>query len=119
MDDVPLVRGLYERNQEPLLGGEPCELTLLFSDIQGFTSLAERLPAAELARRLGQYLQVMTATLERHGATIDKYIGDAVMAFWNAPEPVADPGARACRAVVACREALAALREITDPWAGR
>jgi adenylate cyclase len=114
---VPLVRGLYERNQEPQLGGEPCELTLLFSDIQGFTSFAEHLPPAELALRLGQYLQVMTATLERHGATIDKYIGDAVMAFWNAPEPVADHGARACRAVVACREALAALYASPE-WAG-
>lgn len=106
---VPLVRRLYERNQEPALGGEPCDLTLLFTDIQGFTSLAERLPPDELAHRLGQYLSVVTDVLESHGATIDKYIGDAVMAFWNAPAPITDHPVRACQAVLGCRRALAAL----------
>jgi adenylate cyclase len=106
---LSLVRGLYEKNRDPELGGEPRELTLLFSDIQGFTSLAERLEPGELAQRLGQYLEVMTRTLERHGATIDKYIGDAVMAFWNAPDPMQDHAARACRAVLDCRRALAEL----------
>jgi adenylate cyclase len=114
---VPLVRGLYEKNREPELGAEPREVTLLFTDIQGFTSLAERVPADELARRLGCYLEVVTGTLERHGATIDKYIGDAVMAFWNAPDPVADHSARACRAVLACRQALAELYG-SPAWGG-
>jgi adenylate cyclase len=106
---LPLVRSLYTKNREPELGGEPREVTLLFSDIQGFTSLAERLEPNELALRLGLYLEVMTRTLERHDATIDKYIGDAVMAFWNAPEPLAGHTARACRAVLDCRRALAEL----------
>jgi adenylate cyclase len=106
---LPLVRSLYTKNREPELGGEPREVTLLFSDIQGFTSLAERLEPSQLALRLGLYLEVTTRTLERHGATIDKYIGDAVMAFWNAPDPLEDHSARACRAVLDCRRALAEL----------
>ena len=106
---LPLVRGLYAKNRDPELGAEPRDVTLLFSDIQGFTALAERLAPAELAWRLGAYLQVATETLERHGATIDKYIGDAVMAFWNAPDPIDDHPAQACRAVLECRRALAEL----------
>jgi adenylate cyclase len=114
---VPLVRRLYEKNREPELGGEQCDVSVLFSDIEGFTGLAERLPPSELARRLGQYLEVMTTTLEAHDATIDKYIGDAVMAFWNAPSPLAEHPARACRAVLACQRALAELYA-SPAWAG-
>jgi adenylate cyclase len=114
---LSLVRSLYEKNRDPELGGEPRDVTLLFSDIQGFTSLAERLEPDELALRLGHYLEVMTRTLERHGATIDKYIGDAVMAFWNAPEPLEDHAERACRAVLACQRALAELYA-SPAWGG-
>jgi adenylate cyclase len=115
---IPLVRRWYARNREPTLGAEHAELTILFSDIEGFTALAERLPAAELARRLGGYFEVLTRTLEAHGATIDKYIGDAVMAFWNAPVPLADHSARACRAVLACQRALAQLYA-SATWSGQ
>jgi adenylate cyclase len=114
---IPIVRSSYERNREPALGAEHAELTILFSDIEGFTALAEKLPPAELARRLGCYFEVMTRTLEAHGATIDKYIGDAVMAFWNAPVPLAEHSARACRAVLACQRALAELYA-SAVWAG-
>jgi adenylate cyclase len=114
---VPLVRRLYEKNRDPELGGEQRELSLLFSDIEGFTTLAERLAPLELARRLGQYLEVMTTTLETHGATIDKYIGDAVMAFWNAPSSLDEHSACACRAVLACQRALADLYA-SPAWAG-
>lgn len=114
---VPLVQRLYERNREPGLGGEPCEVTLLFTDIQGFTSLSERLPPAELARALGRYFEVLTSALEAHGATIDKYIGDAVMAFWNAPVPIAQHSRAACRGVLAAQQALAQLYASRE-WEG-
>jgi adenylate cyclase len=112
---VPLVRGLFERNHEPELGGEAREVSLLFSDLQGFTALSERLAPDQLATLLGHYFEVVTDALEQSGATIDKYIGDAVMAFWNAPADVADHSAAACRGVLACQ---AALRELyaSDKW---
>ncbi len=114
---VPLVQRLYERNREPELGGEPGELTLLFTDIQGFTTLSERLPPAELARALGRYFQVLTGALEAHGATIDKYIGDAVMAFWNAPVSIQRHAQAACHGVLAAQQALAELYA-SEEWRG-
>lgn len=114
---VPLVRRLHEQNRDPELGGQLAELTLLFTDIQGFTSLAERLSPDALARCLGRYLQSATDALEASGATIDKYIGDAVMAFWNSPVAMARHSLAACRAVLACQEALARLYESAE-WAG-
>jgi adenylate cyclase len=114
---LDLVRGLHERNQEPELGGELRDLTLLFTDIEGFTTLSERLPPDELARRLGDYLEVFTSAIQKTSGTIDKYIGDAVMAFWNAPALVPDPCVRACEAVLECKRAAAALYASTA-WAG-
>jgi adenylate cyclase len=106
---VELVRQLYDANREPELGGEPATLSLLFSDIEGFTTLSERLAPDELARVLGRYLEAMTRGVRSTGGTVDKFIGDAVMAFWNAPTPCDDHAERACRAVLACRKATADL----------
>jgi adenylate cyclase len=106
---LDLVRRLYEANEEPALGGELADVALLFTDIEGFTTLSERLPPDQLARRLGDYLEAMTTAIERTSGTIDKYIGDAVMAFWNAPTPVPAFATRACEAVLECKRATAAL----------
>jgi adenylate cyclase len=106
---VDLVRELYDANREPELGGEPVTLSLLFSDIEGFTTLSERLAPDELARALGRYLEAMTRGVRTAGGTVDKFIGDAVMAFWNAPTRCDDHAQRACRAVLACRSATADL----------
>lgn len=114
---LDLVRGLYEKNREPELGGEARDLTLLFTDIEGFTTLSERLPPDELALRLGDYLEVFTTAVQRTSGTIDKYIGDAVMAFWNAPAPVSDPSVRACEAVLECKRAATELYA-SPRWAG-
>ena len=114
---IDLVRQLYADNAEPALGGQPLEVSILFTDIEGFTQLSERLPVGDLARRLGDYLEVMTHAIEAHGGTIDKYIGDAVMALWNAPSPVPAHPVAACRAVLACLRATEEL--YTSPrWAG-
>lgn len=67
------------------LRGESRELTVLFSDIRDFTSISERLEAAELADMLNAYLSAMTDLIQQRNGTIDKYIGDAIMAFWGAP----------------------------------
>ncbi|HEX3854047.1 MAG TPA: adenylate/guanylate cyclase domain-containing protein [Polyangiaceae bacterium] len=108
---IPLgvVRRLYERNEDPQLGGQLRTVSLMFTDIEGFTTLSERLPPDQLARYLGDYLEAMTCVVEATSGTIDKYIGDAVMAFWNAPLDVERHAERACEAVVACKEATAAL----------
>ena len=116
---IPLdvVRNLYEHNEEPQLGGELRTVSLMFTDIEGFTTLAEQLAPDVLARHLGEYLEAMTASVEGTSGTIDKYIGDAVMAFWNAPLPVERHAERACEAVLACRDATRALYE-SAAWQG-
>jgi adenylate cyclase len=83
---VDLVRRLYHEGHEPVLGAQAAELSVLFTDIKGFTSFAETSTPDQVARLLGLYLQVMATTIQDEKGTIDKYIGDAVMAFWNAPE---------------------------------
>ncbi len=103
---VRLVRQLLEGRQEPALGGEVRTLTILFSDIKGFTSISERLAPLELARQLGDYLSVVTRRIQDRQGTVDKYIGDAVMAFWGAPHEVPDHAFHACSAIL---EALADL----------
>lgn len=74
------------------LGGERKEITVLFSDIQGYTSVAEKLTPEELLEYTNSYFDVETNVIINHNGTIDKYIGDAIMAFWNAP--VDDPNHR-------------------------
>lgn len=114
---IDLVRQLYAANEEPQLGGELVDLTLMFTDIEGFTGLAEQLEPHALARALGAYLQAMTSAVRSTDGTVDKFIGDAVMAFWNAPRPFPDHALRACLAVLACR---AATRELfaSPAWKG-
>ncbi|MGB8352768.1 MAG: adenylate/guanylate cyclase domain-containing protein [Chthoniobacteraceae bacterium] len=103
---VNLVRKLYHEGAEPMLGGESVELSVLFTDIKEFTPFAERTTPDRLAGVLGRYLQIMATVIQGESGTIDKYIGDAVMAFWNAPETVAGHAVHACRAALECRIAL-------------
>ncbi len=114
---VDLVRELYESNRDPQLGGEMVELSLMFSDIEGFTSLSERLTPDVLARALGHYLEVMTLGVRSTQGTVDKFIGDSVMAFWNAPLRCPDHARRAAHAVLTC---LRGARELyaSEAWAG-
>jgi adenylate cyclase len=114
---VDLVRRLYVSNEEPKLGGELLDVSLMFTDIEGFTTLAEKLAPDELARRLGDYLEAMTSAIEATNGTIDKYIGDAVMAIWNAPTPVTDHPLEACRAALSCMRATKKLYA-SSTWKG-
>jgi len=106
---IRLVRQLLEGRQEPELGGTVRTLTILFSDIKGFTSISERLEPLELARQLGDYLSVVTRRIQDRHGTVDKYIGDAVMAFWGAPHEVQDHAFQACSAIL---EAMADLERL-------
>ncbi len=87
------------------------EITILFSDIRGYTGIAEQLKADELAALMNRYLTEMTRIIFRHGGTLDKYIGDAVMAFWGAPFDDPAHARNACRAAVEMRERLAELQK--------
>lgn len=92
------------------LGGEKRDLTIFFSDIKGFTSISEALDASQLLHLLNEYLTLMTETVLETGGTVDKYVGDAVVAFWNAPLSVPDHAEQAARAAILCQQRLAAKR---------
>ena len=100
-----IVRGLIENSISTRLGGVKQEVTLVFTDVQGFTTIAEAADPDVLMRQTSRYFSAMTAAFLAEGGTVDKFIGDAVMVFWNAPNPQADHVARACRAVLAAKTA--------------
>ena len=108
------VSQLVDNYEDVKLGGERVPLTLLFSDIRGFTSMSERLPAEQVVRILNEYLDRMAEIVFRNGGTLDKFIGDAVMAFWGAPVPVAD---HARRAVDTALEMMDELGALNRKWA--
>ena len=93
------------------LGGEKRELTVFFSDIEGFSTFSESLDPAALTALLNDYLSDMSAIIKAEGGYLDKYIGDAIVAFWNAPVAQPDHAARACRAAVRCQRKLAERRD--------
>ncbi|MFT3836633.1 MAG: adenylate/guanylate cyclase domain-containing protein [Myxococcaceae bacterium] len=98
------------KNPDKLSQGEKREMTVMFSDIRGFTTLSERMLPEKLAVFINQYLSPMTAIVFEEKGTLDKYIGDAVMAFWNAPLDQADHALRACRAAIAMTKKLEELK---------
>ena len=93
------------------LGGERRELTMFFSDIEGFTTLSEDLPPDVLVSFLKRYLTELVDIIQEEGGTIDKFEGDAIIAFWNAPLDVADHAVRGVRAALRCQKRLAELQE--------
>ena len=94
-------------------GGETKELTIMFADIRGFTSLSEGLTADEVVTLLNEYLGEMTEILFQRWGTLDKYIGDAIMAFWGSPFPQEDYAQRACSAAL---DMCARLEELNLRW---
>ncbi len=92
------------------LGGERKELSIFFSDLQGFTSISEMLSPEDLTSLLNEYLSAMTDIILEEGGTIDKYEGDAIIAFWNAPLDQPDHADRAVRSALRCQAKLAEMR---------
>ncbi|MGH9787192.1 MAG: adenylate/guanylate cyclase domain-containing protein, partial [Candidatus Acidiferrales bacterium] len=95
-----LLKELVKNPESLKLGGEERELTILFTDIRGFTTLSEKLTPLELTHFLNAYTDEMTDIVFRHWGTLDKYQGDAVMAFWGAPYEQDDHAVRACSAAL-------------------
>ena len=100
-----IVRRVIDNSISTRLGGIKQEITLVFTDVQGFTTIAETADPDVLMQQTSRYFSVLTQAFLAEGGTIDKFIGDAVMVFWNAPNPQADHVARACRAALAARTA--------------
>jgi adenylate cyclase len=105
-----VVDALAAAGTESALRGERRVLTLLFSDLAGFTSASEHLPPEAVAQALNAYFSRMTHTVHQHGGTLDKFIGDAVMAFWNAPLPEPAHAERALACALAMQADMVALR---------
>jgi len=118
------VRGAFQQYVSPevirrvlsdpeLVQPRKSEITVLFSDVRGFTTISEKLDAQELARLLNGYLTEMTRIIFRHQGTLDKYIGDAVMAIWGAPFTEPKHGERCCEAALSM---LSRLSELQRGW---
>ena len=105
-----LLPELLKKDQIAAIGGERRTLTVLFSDIANFTTISEKL-GFRLAEYLATYFESMSDRIYRNNGVIDKYIGDAIMAFWGAPIPNENHATDACAAAVSCRDALAEARQ--------
>ncbi len=108
-----LVREIVEHEDELKLGGEKRTITVFFSDVRGFTTMSEKLQPEELVHLLNAYLTAMTKIILKHKGTVDKFIGDAIMAFWNAPLPEEQHAQRACEAAI---EQVRQLRMLRGQW---
>ena len=108
-----IVEDLAEHPEKLVLGGEVRELTLIFSDVRSFTTISEGLSAHELTAFLNGLLTPMTDTILEHSGTIDKYMGDGIMAFWNAPVDDTLHPRHACEAALAMQTKL---RELNVQW---
>ncbi len=106
-----LVRRLIHLGHDRDLRSEEREVTVLFTDIVGFTTLAEHMTAGEAADVLNAHFSLLAGCIEREEGTIDKYIGNSMMAFWGAPAALPDHAERACRAALAVRRAVMADNE--------
>lgn len=93
------------------VGGERKELTMFFSDVVGFTSISEKLQPGVLATMINEYLSIISDIIQDSHGTVDKYVGDSVVAFWNAPLPVVDHALRAVQSAIVCQEELFTHRE--------
>ena len=106
-----VVDQLVEHPERLVLGGETRELSVLFADLRDFSALSERMNARELTQFMNDYLTPMTDAILEGDGTIDKYMGDAILAFWNAPLDVAGHPRKAVGAAIRMRAALAAFND--------
>lgn len=109
-----VINAMVENKVMPKLGGEARFITAFFTDIEGFTSISEKLTAEQLVELLNQYLSSMTDILISEKGTLDKYEGDAIIAFFGAPQIMEDHAIRACRTALRMQ---AKLTELSRYWA--
>lgn len=108
-----VVRSVLSSNRSARLGGDAKRLVILFTDVKDFTSYSEVLEASVLLAHLNEYMTALTEAILTTSGTIDKYIGDSIMAFWGAPTPVEKPATQACEAALAIQTET---RKINEKW---
>jgi len=113
-----VIRKMQSSSQLPSLGGEARNITMYFSDVAGFSSLAETMPPADLIALMNVYLSGMTDIIEGHGGFVDKYIGDAIVGVFGAPVTDADHARAAVLAALSCCERLAELNKSAAAFKG-
>lgn len=106
-----LVQQLLSSGKNLEVGGQSRYLTIMFTDMDGFSALAESTPTRELMSRVSTHLDTVTRVIDAHHGTLDKYIGDAVMAFWGAPMPDDDHAYHACLTALKAQKAMNAVNE--------
>ena len=106
---VGLVRQLLQSEQKLELGGQSRFLTIFFSDVEGFSTMAETMPSRELLGRMSTLLELISKVVHEEAGTIDKFVGDGVMAFWGAPGLLDDHAWHGCVAALRIQRALAEL----------
>ncbi|MCF3649072.1 adenylate/guanylate cyclase domain-containing protein [Synoicihabitans lomoniglobus] len=115
-----VIQQMVDSGKNPELGGMEAEITAYFSDIQSFSAFSEVLPPRQLVALLNEYLTACTDIIREQGGTLDKYIGDAVVAMFGAPVPLEDHAYRACLTSILVQEKLEELRaewiEAGDKW---
>ncbi|HML10696.1 MAG TPA: adenylate/guanylate cyclase domain-containing protein, partial [Stellaceae bacterium] len=110
-----LVRRLLADGVDAELGVEIRRLTIHFSDVENFTGMSEGLDPDRLVESMGRYFEAMTGALTRHGGTVDKFMGDGIMAFFNAPEELPDHPRKACLAALEAQSLLARMAAESAP----
>jgi len=108
-----LVKQLVESGESIEIGGKERDLTLFFSDIADFTTISEKCPPEDLMLQLSEYFDAMTNIIEKEKGTVDKFIGDAVMAFWGAPLPNDNHPLGACHSALQCQRKI---KELNAKW---
>lgn len=99
--DEDIIKQLLKEDSQVLgLEGKECDIAIMFVDIRGFTTLSEKMEPIEIVKMLNKYLTLTSSCIKNHGGVVDKFIGDATMAFWGAPIPCEDSVYKACQAAI-------------------
>lgn len=114
-----VIEGMVASGKMPVLGGEMRNITMFFSDLAGFSSIAEKMTPGELVALMNEYLSAMTDIIESHGGYVDKYIGDSVVAMFGAPADDPDHARNAVAAALQCRDRLEKLNDSNPAFRGR
>lgn len=109
-----LVKKLVDKGIEVRIGGKKKQLTILFSDIANFTTISESYPAEKLVQHLYEYFDEMTTIISEHNGTVDKYIGDSIMAFWGSPQQDNHHYLNCCLSALLCQRRLI---DLNKKWA--